>query len=140
MKKVIKIIIILLLCSTSVLGQKVSSSDSIEVIKTLEAFFVAVKSDDMETLINISTNKIYCLICSDAVDLSKSPYIFDKKVFLTNYLPKIKNSELFQRATKSVELILVKEDSGKLISQHFGRFTKKMNLLLGMKVRSLEFT
>ncbi|MPV86726.1 hypothetical protein [Ostreibacterium oceani] len=108
MKKTIKILAILLFSPTSIFGQDISSTDSLKVVKTFETLFVAIETDDMDTLTNISTDRIYCIICSDYPDLTDSPYIFDKKAFLKNHLEKIKNSEPYQRATKSDKLILVR--------------------------------
>lgn len=110
MKKTIKILTILLLSSTSLFGQKVPSTDSLKITEAYKALFIAIESNDIETLVNISTDKIYCIICSNLTDFSKSPYMYDKKDFLENHLEKIKNSEAYQRATRSKELILVKEN------------------------------
>tara|TARA_B100001109_G_scaffold254890_2_gene255875 strand:- start:47 stop:520 length:474 start_codon:yes stop_codon:yes gene_type:complete len=110
MKKTLKILTILLLSSTTLFGQKISSIDSLKVAEAFTALFAAIDSEDLEALDNMSTDKIYCIICSNSPDLSDSPYMYDKKDFLENHLKKIKNSESYQRATKSDELILVKEN------------------------------
>jgi hypothetical protein len=82
----------------------------LKVVKAFETLFTAIETDDMETLTNISNDRIYCIICSDSSDFTDSPYMFDKKDFLENHLEKIKNSETYQRATKSDQLILIKEN------------------------------
>lgn len=110
MKKTIKILTILLLGSTSLFGQKISSTDSLKVVEASIALFAAIDSNDMETLENMSTDKIYCILCSETPDLSESPYMYDKKDFLENHIGKIQSSESYQRAIKSDELILVKEN------------------------------
>jgi len=109
MKKTIKILTILLFGATSSFGQNISSADSLKIVKASETLFAAIETNDKEILTNISTDKIYCIICSNSTDLSDSPYMFDKKDFLENHLEKIKISESYQRAYKSDELILVKE-------------------------------
>jgi hypothetical protein len=113
MKKIIYILIILLFGSTSIYGQKIPSSDSLKIIKSCKTLFSAIKSNDMPSLMRMSTDKIYCIICSDSPDLSDSPYMFEKKDFLDNYLPTIKKSEPYQRATKSNELILINENGNR---------------------------
>ena len=110
MKKTLKILTILILSSTSLFAQEVSSDDSLKVVKACKYLFTAIDSNDMESLANLSTDKIYCILCSDSPDLSESPYMYDRKDFLENYLDKIKNSESYQRATKSEELMLFKEN------------------------------
>jgi len=110
MKKTLKILIIFLLGSTTLFGQKLSSNDSLKVVDACKYLFTAIDLNDMESLANMSTDKIYCILCSDSPDFSESPYMYDKKDFIENYLDKIKNSESYQRATTSEELKLFKEN------------------------------
>lgn len=131
MKKTIKILTILLLGSTSLFGQKISSTDSLKVAEAFTALFAAIDSDDMETLDNMSTAKIYCILCSESPDLSESPYMYDKKDFLENHLEKIKNSESYQRATKSDELMLVKENDPRTGITAFWTIYKRVELAQG---------
>ncbi len=91
-------------------GQCISSADSLKVVKAFEILFAAIETDDMEALINISADSIYCISCSDSPDFSDAPCMFDKKDFLENHLGSIRTIEAYQRATKSDELILVKEN------------------------------
>lgn len=101
MNKAIKILTISLLGSAPIFGQNVSSSDSMKVVRAFKTLFTAIETDDMEVLTNMSTERIYCIICSNSSDFSSSPYMFDKEDFLKNHIVTISNSE---------ELILVKED------------------------------
>ena len=109
MKTTIKILALLIFSPTSILAQQVSNSDSVQVTEAYKLLFAAVDSNDMETLMNISTDKIYCLLCSDSTDFSEAPYMYHKKDFLVNHLSKIKESESYQRATSNDKLIMVKE-------------------------------
>jgi len=76
-------------------GQCISSADSLKVVKAFEILFAAIETDDMEALINISADSIYCISCSDSPDFSDAPYMFDKKDFLENHLGSIRKSEAY---------------------------------------------
>lgn len=111
MKKFIKIVIFLLTGSTSMFGQKVSTTDSLKIVETAKILFSAIEANDMETIIGMTTDNVYCMICSDSIDFSDSPFIFEKNDFLENYLRNIKASKSYQRATKSNVSILINENN-----------------------------
>jgi hypothetical protein len=127
----IKILTVLLLSSTFIFGQKASSTDSLKVVKTFKELFTAIKTNDMKTITSISTAKIYCMICSDSTDFSDLPYMLDRKDFIENHLPTIKNSDSYQRAIKSDELIVVKEDDHRTDITVFWTIYKQDELALG---------
>ncbi|HTO14765.1 MAG TPA: hypothetical protein VLZ83_03300 [Edaphocola sp.] len=103
MRKYLKILILLLFGSTSIFGQEVNCSDSLKIVETYKTLFTSINNNDMEAIIEMSNDKIYCLICFDGPDFSDTPYMIEKKNFLENFLLKIKETEFYQRATKSDE-------------------------------------
>ncbi|UII20470.1 hypothetical protein [Fulvivirga ligni] len=105
-----KILIILLSTSTYLFGQNITRSDTLEVVQTYESLFSAIETNDHESLMEISTDQIYCIICFDSSDFSESPYMIEKEDFFENHLSSVRNSEAYQRATKSERIILINEN------------------------------
>ncbi len=110
MKNTLILIITLFYCSTFIFGQSVSSSDSLKIIRANELLFSAIENNDFETIKALSTDKIYCMICSNSTDFSQSPFMFEKIDFIKNHIPTIKENPLFHRAIQSTELLLINED------------------------------
>tara|TARA_R110001592_G_scaffold9723_3_gene51443 strand:+ start:1546 stop:2019 length:474 start_codon:yes stop_codon:yes gene_type:complete len=109
MKNTLILIITLFYCSTFILGQSVSSSDSLKVITANKLLFSAIENNDLEIIKALSTDKIYCMICFDSTDFSQSPYMLEKIDFINNHLPSIKKNPLYHRAIQSNELLLINE-------------------------------
>jgi len=110
LKNKILVITFFLFSSTFTFCQEISSTDSLKVVEAYKRLFRAIEVNDKESLINMATDKIYCMICSQDPDFLDSPYMFSKIDFITHHLEKIKKSEFFQRIVKNEKLILVKEN------------------------------
>lgn len=131
MNKYLKILSLLLFGSSPIFGQQVSYSDSIKIVQTYKTLFTAINNNDMKTLMKMSNDNIYCLICFDGPDFSDTPYMIEKKNFLENFLPKIKEAEFYQRATKSDEKHFIYENDHRSDITVLWTVYKKDELALG---------
>jgi len=99
----------LLLSSSFSWGQPIKNRDSIEVMKAVDVLFELFEKPDLNALEKISTDKIYCLICSDLAEFN-GDYLIDRKDFFENHLNKIRHSDSFKLATKSKDIVLHNTD------------------------------
>jgi len=100
----------LMASASSSWSQTIQQSDSSAVINQMNAVFHLFTHPDLTAFKDISTEKIYCIICFDKADLSEQPYMLDRKDFFLNYLKMISGSESFLRAKQSNKKVLIKED------------------------------
>lgn len=111
MKKSIQTVIILLLSSTGLFGQNLTSYDSLKIVETYTKLFEAVKTNDLKTLNEISADSMYCIICFNEPDRSVWTNMVDKNDFIESHLVGIKNSDQYQRATKAEAQLWIKENN-----------------------------
>jgi hypothetical protein len=111
--KLYKTLAILLLGSSTLIGQNVSSKDSLKVTTAYKSLFAAIEASNTEALLNMSTEKIYCTMCIEPTGFSEMPFLFAKKEFIEKHLKAIKNSESYQRAVNGDKVIMVKENKSK---------------------------
>jgi hypothetical protein len=95
----------------SSIGQVISQKDSLEILRKAEIVFNLFENPDYTLFKEISTDRIYCILCFDLPFLGEEdPYILDRKEFFDYHLKKINTYDNFIRATKSTEIILLKEN------------------------------
>lgn len=114
MNYTLKIITILLFCTTSAFSQDISPADSIEIRALNKELFNAIDLIDRKAVSEISTEKIYCIICFNATDVSDSEYLIDKDEFINKHLLTIKDSEYFKRAKMRGRVNLISEQAGRI--------------------------
>lgn len=91
-------------------GQNISEKDSLEIMKKVNTVFDLFEKPDFKHFKKISAEKIYCIICFDRPDFKEEPNMLDRKEFFDDYLNQIKQSPNFIRATKSKNIILIREN------------------------------
>lgn len=105
------IVVILLFGITICNGQVISKKDSLLVIRALDKVFKNFKKLNFVEFQKISTRVISCIICEDAKNSNLGIYDIKRKDFFDNHLKAIKNSESWERASKSKEIILHRQNS-----------------------------
>lgn len=126
------IILIFFLCFSPLsFGQKVNQRDSLMIMSQVKAVFKLFSNPVLSDFERLSTNKIYCIICSDKPDTSEEPYIYDKRIFFDKYLKKVGQSDYFNRAMKSSDIIIVEENDRRTDIIVLFTVYKKNELALG---------
>ncbi|PSL03410.1 hypothetical protein [Cecembia rubra] len=101
----------LLLLTSNIWGQSVAEVDSLKLMKKVKNIFKLFNQPNYSDFKKISTDEIYCIICSDQQKSVEEPYIFSRKSFFDNHLTSINSSDNFIRATKSSTVKLIKENA-----------------------------
>ncbi len=111
MKKYSVIFPILLLWTLTLWGQTIDQKDSLEIVNKVNILFDLFENPDFTDFEKISTQKIYCIICFHLPVSDEEWSILDRKEFFDNHLNKIKRSDKFIRATKSKEIMFIRENN-----------------------------
>lgn len=131
MKTHITILTILFLLTSISWGQNISAKDSLKLMKQVDTLFDLFENPDFTSFEKISTEKIYCIICFDRPDFEEEQYMLDRKDFFDNYLSKVAQFENFNRATKSKDIMLMKEDNHRTDISVFFTIYQQDELALG---------
>ena len=90
-------------------GQSVTQTDSILIMSKVKAVFHAFNNPVFAEFKNLSTEKIYCIICFNSNEVSNRTNLIERTKFFKSYLRKIRQSESFKRAISSNTIYLVKD-------------------------------
>lgn len=92
-------------------GQKITATDSLKVMTEVDKIFKVFSSPKLSEFEQISTERIYCIMCFDRPKSKDNPYMLNRKLFFDNYLQDIGKSDIFIRATKKFEVVLVADNN-----------------------------
>ena len=89
-------------------GQRVSETDSLLIMAKVKSVFSVIKNPVFNEFEKLSTEKIYCTICFGKPNFTNAPYILERRKFYDKHLKKLSQSNNFNRAIKSTDIILIK--------------------------------
>lgn len=77
----------------------------------VDSVFKVFADQNFSEFEKISTNKIYCTMCFDRPDSKDDHYMLDRRSFFDHYLENIGKSDVFNRATRKINIILVADNN-----------------------------
>ena len=92
-------------------GQSISVSDSLQIRETLKELFRNFESPNYDGFSKISSEVIWCLICDSGRPPNPNSQKIGKKEFYSKNLKNISNSINWERASKSHDIKLHKENN-----------------------------
>lgn len=111
MTRLITTFLLLTLFIASSWGQKVSVGDSLKIMTQVDSIFKLFVDPDFSEFEKISTTRIYCTMCFDKPDFKDDRYMLDRKLFFDSYLKDIGKSNLFNRATKKIDILFITDNN-----------------------------
>ena len=105
-------------------GQKYNTIDSIEnpkVVSLLKELFRYIDDNDVDSLRQLSSEDMYCILCFDKPDMKGIPYMSTKESFYNLHYKELKKTHLFELAKKSKEII---------VTSHFDELNRSSIIVL----------
>lgn len=79
-------------------------------MESVDTVFALFEDPDFTTFERISIEKIHCMICFDQPDFADEPYMLDRIEFYEKHLSRIKQFDNFIRATRSKDVMFIREN------------------------------